>query len=377
MAHVRQPKLRRKSATGIYFVRWGGKDHSLGSDLAVATALFEDPSSTHPASLVAWRRWAASRTATSRAVDRLHVTVAELAAAFLGALTHRPDTREYYRKHLARFLQVHGRQRVMPLLTPQPERGIFQAPLIPILRAFQSDLTPLLEPKTNRHDIGAVQRLFNWAAEEGLAPAVSWLGIKKPRAQPASPEVLTPEGLRLLIRAVTHAHPNLGAWMAVQYLTGARASDMPRIVAAAAALREGRQAPARYEPVFDPSTQRWHDRALLRLLVHKMAHRGQERLVLLSPEALEYLDAAHPQWSRLDSYSRAARAFGASPGPQIFRDCAASHLRAQGVALDNVRAVLGHAAPGVLRSYVLEAWSVLARSAAGLTLRSGARSGRG
>lgn len=377
--NLRQPALRKHS-TGIYTARWGGRDHYFTRDQQESERLFSDPASTHPGSLARWHEWAESRRSgharparpTVLQVVDVHKLMLE---SYLDA--DRTHASGYFRKSLRLFVQIHGEAPILDLASPNPSRGRYAAPVVALVNALASDMARRKDPpapKTILHMIVSVQRLFNFAAEQGLSPAVSWQGLKKPRVRPGDPEVWTVERIAQAIAATAEpddsrasavarrGRPELVPWLALCYLTVGRVSELPRLVSG-----EGR-----FLPVVDERGRQMHARGLFAPDEYKSAWRGDaalQRYLVLTDEALEWLALARPVWTRLDSFSSAARSAGFAGGPHVLRDSAASHLRSRGVALADVQQLLGHSKPGAWRSYARVPFDDLRRKAARITLR--------
>lgn len=393
--HIREPKPRSKPGRGWY-VRWGGKDHYLASTEQAAHEAFYGSESTHPASKAAWASWAAQRRSTARSTpsggpqttahrnpaSRHPLTVVR-ASALLHEhyITHdRPQAAAYFVKHLRRFVHAHAFALVVDLTTARPKRGVYNPPIVPLLQAYVDDIStstdPKLSPKTINHDITAVQRLFNFLAERGLCPSIDWRGLKKLRAPRPPVRVHTETELASVFEAVEKAEPRLLPYMALCYLACLRPSEAVRVL-----LRQGR-----FEPIIsdDGLGTLVSERGLFILDVHKNSWRqsgdAYGRTVVLTDEALEWLDRAkphlprsHPQsvpWRRLDTFSSACIAAGLKEGPRKLRKTAASDLRRRGTALEDVRTLLGHVPTGEWRSYAQIPWNTLRTALARISLRA-------
>ena len=418
-----EPQIRRKADTGAYFVRWGGKDHYLARDAAAAERLWADPSSAHPGSRAAWLRWRAARlhalesTRHAGSAPR-SVRVVEAAERMLAVYEAegRAGAAAYFRTHLARFLHVHGAADLVTLASPAPERYQFQPPIVPLLEAFKTDLAGAkrrLEPRTINHDLTAVKRLFNWAAEQGHCPEVRWRGVKRLPVRRSEPEDLPLPELARRMEQLRQRDEHLWRYAVLNYLTLARPSEVVRLVCDACAIRDAQVLRAGGEPIKPPKGRHRRrparpidprdrgrflpvvdhlgasvDRGLFELRLHKgtwRVHRsgggeggeggggsggggGPSRFLVLTPRAVELLDSAAPIWSTLDGYSSAVAHALPGFGPRMLRDSAASHLRALGVDLADVQTLLGHAPRGEWPSYARTPWSRLRAVAARLTL---------
>lgn len=389
MGRADTPRLRLH-ARGQWMARWGGKDHYFGTDLAAAERVFLDPQSDHPGALCHWLAWRASRGRPARRPVSRALTVAELAERMLDRYTAdgRPDTARWFAKHLARWLNVHGEARVLDLAVADTARGVFAPPVVPLLNAYLADLgrlDPPLAQRTLKHDVTAIKRLFNFAADEGLCPAVQWRGVRRLRIPRSAPEDLPPAGVRELIDRGAKADPRLEPWLLLNYHALLRPSETVRVVCAAhaglerAPVRDGqgkgrrRRADARehrgwFEPLYHMG-ELVSDRGLFVLPDHKtLKGDGPPRFVVLSPQALAALDRAAPVWSTPGSYSRACKEADIGGLPHVLRDSSASWLHALGAARADVDLLLGHVPRAVSATYIREALGPLWAQASRLTL---------
>lgn len=399
--HIRQPAIRQKASNGAYYVRWGGKDHYLSRDPTIAHQLFHSPTSDHPASLARWKAWAKARLsakttapppppapATSKPTPTTTptLTIARAAAQLDEHYTAlgRPDAAAYYRKHLRRFLHVHGLASLLAMTTPDPKRHRFKPPIVPFLQAFVDDLRQAgppeipkpISPKTINHDVLAVKRLINFMASRGHCPEVNWRGVSKLPTRRGSPEPIPRSHIRTLFNACRATDPRIVPYFAACYLACCRPSEAIRLV----------HADGLFEPI--QHKRQTIPRALFRPRVHKNSWRstGEDygRAIILTEEALYWIfewPAAHlsassqsvqpwsPPWSRLDSLYAASVRAGLSTGPHVLRDSCSSHLREQGMPLADVRTCLGHLPTGEWQSYAQVPWPQLRAALARLTLR--------
>ncbi len=409
----RIPQIRKKGATGGFFVRWGGKDRYLSTDFATAERLYLDPESTHPASLVNYRRWLATRQAPADPRARsgpdepaAPVTVADLAARMLeeyDAQRRRADPAGYFRRHLVRWLNAAGH---VPLreITRVDTRRSYLPPAIALARALADDMRALnLSPKTINHDLTAIKRLFAWGAERGLVPELPWRALRKLPTRRGEPVVWTPAAIRAQIDralALGGDASRVGPWLAVNYLTACRPSEVVTLVnlvcgwpdttpgAAPGSIRRRRSAPrgpgvpglgrlvalgADGQAV--PAAAQPTDPVLAELRVHKNDWRDDSgesepltRRLIVTPQARRWLEVCRPAWATLDGYSSAARDAGLELRPSHCRDSAASHLRHAGADLADTALVLGHAHRGEWPSYAQVPWRALAARVAGLEI---------
>jgi integrase len=402
----REPRPRQKS-NGAWFVRWGGKDHYLSTNALEAQRLWLDPMSRHPGARVAWLRWRTARRHAVESADltagppRLVVDVArELLEEYQAA--GRAQAAHYFRTHLARFVNMHGEAQLLALAVPAPERGVYQAPIVRLLEAHKIDFSQPsaggYSPRTINHDLTAIKRLFNFAADRGLCPTIHWRAVRRLPVPAPEPEELSPRVLFRVMRRIHRREPLLLPYLALNYLTLARPSEVVELVCSVhppehAKMPEGhhRRKPAarrdpsqrgRFMPVIDEQGRVVHPRGLFALRRHKNAWRPGDaggggggggggpppRLLVLTDQALAWLELAVPVWSTLDSYSAACSRALPGFGARMLRDSAASHLRSRGVGLEGVQILLGHVTRGEWPSYARTPWHVLRASASQIAL---------
>lgn len=357
----RRPNLRLH-ASGLWTVRWAGRDYYFSRDEKASQRAFLDPKGQHPGALVHWLSWR-----EHRSIARPITTprrVAELVKEFLAAyfMDGRPETEKYYRHHLRRFTAVFGKFHVEQI-TPQA------------IDAFKRDLVTLhtLGPRTIRHDLNAIKTLWRWGYTAGMCQPLMLDTIKPPRVPRSHPEDLPHDQIKLMLANLPRAYRFLEPHLAINYLCLLRPSEVMRI-----ALGQGRIAdipPQHGQPAIR--------RGLIILPEHKTAiTTDADRLVLLSVEASKWLPHIKPfpvATRRKDPnsltirehqnrYAKLCRDAGVPGLPHKLRDSAASHLRALGEPAEAVDLLLGHEPTGVLRSYGRPALAILHRSASRLTL---------
>lgn len=345
MASLTPPKMRQH-ARGYYFVHWGGKDHYLGTDAKQARKRYLR-------SLEEWAEWRALRDQQRRLppiADR--ITVADLVEQYLDWKFSQGDAdrRRYYAKHLQRFAWTWAnwrldaiRARHLIALQEQMQTG-YRKPDGTIVR---------YAPKTISHDTIAVCGMLRWAMGMEYMPIISLDIIKAPPVGPRPDRSLPIEKIRNII--LSKLGPDRERpWGAVNYLTAARPIEVVRIV---------------------QGWGRWLDRGIYELDRGKMDMKvGQKRVIILSEEALEWLDQCRRLWSRLDSYSSAVRA-ACGVGPSHFRYSAAKHLHWAGVDRGDVDLILGHMPSGVTLIYIPIRFGPLRETVSLLTLRASRESG--
>jgi integrase len=356
MAHA--PPTLRQHKTGVWFVRWGGRDHYFSMDRADSERAFHDPRGEHPGAMVNWSAWRGAVLESRQAAGRQrHLTMVEIAERWLEgyAAEGRLATARKFRGHLSRFLHVTGRLRADELS-------------LRVLLAWRSDLLGLMQPpprgrglapRTINHDIGAVKGMLKWAAENELAPPIALGALRKVPAPPPAFERLTREQVLGMVSKAEKADRDLACYVALTYLCVIRPSETVRLV-----LGQGH-----FDAVTMPDGS-VHPRGVFVLPEHKTARRVSfPRHVILSDEALVWLDSVRPRWSRLDSFSAACRAT-CGRGPKLLQKAACWHLQLAGVPEEDIDQVQGHAVPGVRRHYRRAELGRLRDAAGRLTLRS-------
>lgn len=370
-----EPKLRQKS-NGAWSTYWGGKEHYLSTDEAEARYLFFDARSHHPGSLAAFKAWNASRvdgTATAQLRRIRKVTLQTAADAFLETQNGRmvAKTVRYYRHHLQRFLSLHGDRTVEELTSIDPRTRRFSPPIVHLLEAYRQDMIngdAVISPHTLKHDITAVKRLMAWChSPMMLCPEVTWGAVKPVTLPPAKPEPLKPRGIEAALIGLISVDARLVPWLAVGYLTGARPSELIRLIASRGALAlpavevHGSLQPRAGEHGAFMAIEDEHGEILQEpgaeagvfdfKGTHKMARAGQLRFLLLSHEAQQWLSLSYPFWRSADAYAAACRESQLPAWPHRMRDSFASHLLARRAPAEDVDLALGHDRRGVLRSY--------------------------
>ena len=243
---VREPTIRQKN-NGAYFVRWGGKDHYLSMDRTTAQRLFYSPSSTHPGRRSAWldakQHLGPKPLRNRRGEHGKPLLLVQAAKRFLESYDDegRAGPFNYFRYQLSRFMVIHGEADLITLTTVDPDRGIYVPPIVPLLDAFKKDLRltrsepgadgqSTLSPRTINHDITAVKRLFNWAHEHGLCPAVHWRGVKKLPVRRSLPEDRPFTELMRVMEKLHKVEPLLLPYVALNYLAVARPSEVVSLI---------------------------------------------------------------------------------------------------------------------------------------------------
>lgn len=324
-----KPPALTKHATGQYFCKWGGKNHYLGTDRDKAETAYHE-------SIRLWSEWRESRRRSRPLAVMQSPLLVDLAARFLDEkeLERGWGTRQYYAKHLKRFLHAFGEFRadaIRPRHLAELKEQMFR---------YRKSA------KTISHDMTAVRVLFNWAVALELVPVVSFKGIRNPPLGPPPDKSMSVKEIRKLM---VKAGENLEPWLRLTYLALLRPSETVRIV-----NREGR----------------FVEKGVFRLNRGKMDEiTALPRHCVLSAEAFKWLERCKPVWSRLDSFSQAARdRLGKGNGPGRLRHSAASHLSKLGVDPASIELLLGHVPKRLAVTYYQPAWQHLRKIAARLTL---------
>ncbi len=360
--HGQVPQLREHK-TGVWKVRWGGRDHYFTKDRAESMRLFTDPHSDHAGSLARWSAWQQAKGERRQvAAGRQGLFVVELAERFLMSYAEegRLQTARSFRKHLRRFLAVYGCLRVDELT-------------IGALLAFKGDLHAVrlgegrtakpLSPTTIRHDLTAVKTMLRWGADRELVPVLNLRAVKSPTSAPPAPERLDVQTVRDWIAAAERTDHALGCYMALNYLCLARPSEVIRL-----ARGEGR-----FDPVRMPDGT-VHPRGVFVMSVSKTGHRVSfPRHLVMSDEALSWFDfltRCRSRFADQNAYARAVRVGSPRGRPKTLQKSAAWHLQLQGVDLAEIDLMLGHEPSGVWRHYAQREFGVLRARACLLSARS-------
>lgn len=352
MAAARRPTLRLKKATGVYFARWGGKDHYFTKDQTTSRSLFESPTSTHPGSLRAWESWSAARAGATPG----SMPLVDVSYAMLGEYEQagRREASRSFRKHLRRFMSQWGAWTIGILVPDRPsDRG--PDPIVVAVNALIDDMRRAgFSEHTIKNDVVSIKRLINWSSANGYCREISWRAVRRLRLSPSLPAGITHEQMRsLMSRLHSGGHTDAACWCALQYLTVARPSTVVELV-------HGR---GEFRDIHDGSGAVIAERAIFSPHHAKSTWRSRRTYVVLSASARSWLSCVRPRWNRLDTYSagfrRAARGMPVGFGPKEVQKAGCSHLRYAGVSLSEVDALQGHAAPGVSPSYQETPWHLL------------------
>jgi len=338
MGRVRVPTLSRHPRYKYWRVQstvWpSGEKH-----LAPPDADQKEVEKAYLDAIEEWRRlraWKKERRAEKARLrgypKRVNYLIERLAREFL-EIKAREGKDGYYRAHLRRFV------------------GPFQN--VDIREIRPSDLQLLVEemqrggyhPKTIQHDLGCVKTFLRWASLRLDIPMRDFGAVRAPTLPPTLKKALSwPETRAFVLGAPDPVRP----WLAVQYLTAARPSEMIRIIQGDGSWEEP-----------------W-----LFVCNSKTTWRTREfRRIVFSEEALEWLKRCEPRWTRRDAYYRAVARKCGPGGPHPLRHSAATHLAQVGVTRSDIDLLLGHLPSRVSLTYVPVFWQHLRQIATHLTLR--------
>lgn len=359
----------RKHTTGVWFVKWGGKQYYYTKDQAESQQRFQQ--GDEAGSLSDWLLWQDMVTARAKQQSKSpRMSIVDLIEQFLLKYMDegRDSTMVYYRKHLTRFANIYGTINVHELD-------------LAALRGFRSDLLKLkLSPKTVGHDINAVKTMLRWAADNELAPELRLRAIKAPFAPAPMPTRLSYEEVVSWMRRAHQRDRRLLPYLALNYLCLCRPSEVIRLI-----NREGHFEPVRVHlrvPIggtsngnYSKKQNGWKTETVMEprgVFVMERSKTeqtsGHPRYIVMTDQALAWFDLATPVWSRLDSYSPRVRKICGPGGPKLLQKAAAFHLQLQGVELADVDLLLGHEPSGVWRHYARREWTALRERAAQISL---------
>lgn len=287
--------------------------------------------------LKVWRQWQANRTAALAILPTERITVLSLVEQFIASKEAGGDHEAllvgaYYRKHLKRFLHQYStahagdiRVKDLQLLKEAMQKGGFAN-------------------KTVNHDLTAVKGMLQFGMDMENIPPFNLRGCKNLPTGPVQHKALPVAEVRKII----HGAPiKVGAWLAVNYLTVARPSEVIRVV-----HQQGE----------------WTETGIFQLDRGKTDLRARlKRHLVFSPAALRWLSKCEPVWSRLDSYSSAVRKC-VGVGPGVLRHSAATHLLQAGAARADVDLLRGHYPSRVSLIYGQIPWQPLRKTSARLKL---------
>ncbi|MDP1662693.1 MAG: hypothetical protein Q8L55_12335 [Phycisphaerales bacterium] len=291
------PTIRLHKASGQYVSDLNSKTRYFGKDLEAAWAAFLPE-------LAAWREATGRKDCVS--VREAAQALASMVAADCG----HPDTKLAL-SHLKDFLTVHGDQDVSAIGVDEIEK-------------YKRSCLTRFSPKTTNHFLGAAKRLMRYAAFRGWrAPMeLSFIGmVNLPTPQPKH---LPLKELGEWIQKADERCPNLGVWLRVGLATGARPSELIKIVRGEFTLLE--------EGVL----------CLTKGKTNKVVN--HPRCLVVVPAVQKLLAEAKPQWSHICTLSQAcSRTFDS--GPHRLRHSSAyliHRLPGEAVTRDATDVFLGH-----------------------------------
>lgn len=315
---------------GRFVTKWGGKRHYFGRDPDEAVSRYAE-------SIKVWRRWRTDRAKAMAVLPTERISVIRLAEKFIdskeaGGDRQALDVGSYYRKHLKRFLHFYGDSYADEIRVRH-------------LQSLKQDMQASgYANKTFNHDLTAVKGVLQFGMDLEFIPPFNLRGCKSLPTGPVQHKALPVAEVRKLIR---QAPAKIAAWLAVNYLTVARPSEVVRVV---------------------HGQGQWAEKGIFQLDRGKTDLRARlKRHLVFSPEALGWIAKCRPVWSRLDTYSAAVRG-ACGVGPGIMRHSAATHLLRLGVARDDVDCIRGHYPSRVSLIYAQIPWQPLRRKAARLKL---------
>jgi len=335
MPNVRRPGMR-KHKTGVWFVRWGGRDHYLGMDQGEARVKYAE-------NLQRWAEWQAAAIARRPRAGPVRM-VSDLLTEWLDAILvdAGEKAKTYYTAHSGRFRDVAGR---MPI-------SAVSADMLMKLKATMVQAG--YAARTVNHDLKAAKRFLQWCEDAGHCAPVKLRTVKMMRPGASEPKAVPMDEARKWVARVGGADARLRPWLALALLTGCRPVEVGRLVRG-----EGEW----WRPDLGE-----HGRCVFKMANKAAKATGTFRYVVLSPEALAWLRVAKPHWGTASGYWQAVEAAGGAGGSHFLRHSAWTFLRSTGLPLTDVQLMLGHAVPGAWRHYEVTPWHVYQRKVARLTL---------
>lgn len=319
----------RKHHTGVYFCRWGGKDHIFSKDKDASYKQYLD-------SLRDWAEWQAERKAVLARPFR-KLTVKELSDQFLQSRFAEGgrDRQDFYAKHLRRFLSSHAGDRAETI----------RAVHLQHLKDYMLGQEKFRAARTINHDLQAVKTMLQWAMDLEYIPPVNLHGVKKlPLGE--IPDKSWPIGkVRKYILGCKDE--NMRAWLAIHFLCAMRPKEVVRVMA---------------------GQGEWVQRGVLKIPNKAGQKVRLARHVLFSPEAFSWWRLGKPRWSRLDSFSAAVKREQSETSHPL-RHSAGTILIESGVHREDADSILGHYPRAVSLVYMRMQWRRLRSLAARLTLK--------
>lgn len=305
-----------------------GKRHYLGRERRSAESAYLEH-------LAEWKAWRDNREFLKPALPKASrtITVSQIIEEFVRAkrIERGYKCEDYYLYALRRFEAAFGGY-AASLIRP-----------VHIDRFKQALILKEFAHKTINHELTAIRVLFNWASAFERIPMVNLSAVKNLPLGPTQPKFLTHAEVKA---ALKQARPVLAAWLAVQYLTLMRPSEMVRV-----AHGEGE----------------WVEDGVFVLHRGKTDERAPiKRHVCFSKAALKWHSKVKPQWANFVNYSRACEKIEIRPS--TLRKSAARHLAERGAGRDEIEMLLGHTGPRIAVTYFHPPWQRLREVAAMLKI---------
>jgi len=318
-----KPPTLRLHPTGVYFVEWGKKVRYLSAHKPTADALY-------PKELAAWAAWVASAAQAPTIAPKVEapirnpqggMTVAQGLQRFLTAKGAELDKEglRHYKKNLGRLTRFMGKQSLASL-TPSK------------LQDLKEELSKTYSPKTTNHTILSVRSMMKLLAGLGLCERIDYSAVNVIALEPPPPKGMSLGEVQDFIAKGMDARDQIGLACLLQFLTGMRASELPRIINGDGV---------------------WEAENVFRFNRHKTGKKAKRhRYIVLSPMAMATLKRLKPkQWANGHYYGIAvARIMGEGPGR--LRHTAASILVRNGVSRAEVDEWLGHSVGRVSLTYI-------------------------
>jgi integrase len=320
--NTRKPKLSWHRASRRYYVRYRGKCHYLGRDIAAARTAYDEH-------MVEWATWRAQRNAQLILRPTPNPTIADVYDRFLRSREPEvaPETLLHYRSHLRRFTALY---RAWPAANISAVN----------LQALRQDLITMgLAARSVNHEINAIKTMMRWAIDLALIPPINLRAVRTLRLDAPPVRGYSLAEVRHMIK---RAPSRLKSWIRVNWLTAARPMEVLRLV-----FKQGE----------------WIEQGVFTLTRGKTLNRH----LVCSELALRHLKRCRPIYHYLNSYGQACRrATGLTPHP--LRHGAATHLAQLGVPRTTIDAILGHLPSRTSRTYQPIDWQSLRESVSLLSL---------
>jgi integrase len=291
------PTLRIHKASGQWIADLNGVTKYFGKD--------EDAAWTAFLPLLAEWREAAGR--------KDSVTVREAAsrlAAMVAADCGHPTTRLAFAP-LKTFCARYGSKDISALTVDD-------------LEAFKMACQADLAPKTVNHWVGSAKRLVRYASSKGWRPPMETSFVRMVALPCPLPKHLSVKVVGEWLHKANDHHPNLAVWLRIMLATGARPSEVVRLVAGAGTWLE--------EGVFCFNVGKTNKTV------------RHPRCLVVQPEIRKLLATAKPQWKWQCTFSQACNAaFDAGAHQLRHTSCyLVNRLPGDTVSREEVDVWLGH-----------------------------------